>query len=330
MPVPRSGSIPHRWIRAVPLSSLTTWRIGGLAQFFSAPAGLAELQEDLAAAQRMVLPVFAIGDGSNLLFSDAGYDGLILRLPDSLPGFQDGDPPEPGLQNGDLPDNASAEARAQLRLAAGASLTGEARRLARLGWSGLEWAEGIPGTIGGAITNNAGAHGGSIDQVLDRVQLILPDGTLEERSAAALDLAYRTSSLKHHDPTQAFIVSAVFQVKRSTTEQLLAIMKGIHRQREAKVPQGPSCGCVFRNPEGESAGKLIQRLGLAGARSGGALVSSLHANFILNAGRASAVDVLDLIEIVRRRVFDATGQRLELEIQLVGFPHEQPTTGLRS
>lgn len=342
-----ASNVPSHWARDAALSALTTWKIGGPARFFSAPANCEMLREDLSMARKMGLRTLALGGGSNLLFPDEGYDGLIIRLPDQLDDQVRDLLPKPfrdqlcdrlpkqlreRLRDGPMDDlSAPASSRGGapkeeilVSLTAGVALSGEARRLAGLGWGGLEWAEGIPGTIGGAIVNNAGAYGSAVAQILDSVLVMLPDGTSEHWPSARLGFAYRHSCLKHRDPTEAFIAAAFIRLTRRAPTGLLETMREIRAQRDAKLPQEPSCGCVFRNPDDAPAGRLIQELGLSGLRAGGAMVSPVHANFIVNDRRASAKDVLELIRIVQRRVFEETGRRLQLEVQLVGWPDPLP------
>jgi UDP-N-acetylmuramate dehydrogenase len=306
-------SPPPRWSPDVPLAQLSTWRIGGPARFLTAPEDEEQLREDLDAAAQLHLPVLALGGGSNLLFPDAGYDGLVLRLPTRLPARY-------------REDTDRTASRPRVVLAAGTSLNPSAHRLASLGLRGLEWAEGIPGTIGGAIINNAGAFGSSIADTLASVHVVLPDGSAEHWEAARLELRYRDSVLKGHDPTQAFILAAEFRLGRDEPAKLLQVMRRIRTRREERLPKQPSCGCVFRNPPDVPAGRLIDQLGLAGMRIGGASVSTRHANFIVNEGGARAQDVLDLIERVRAEVAARGGPSLDLEIQLVGV-HRSAASG---
>ncbi len=299
-------SPPTRWSRDVPLAQLSTWRIGGPARFLAAPEDEELLRADLEAAAQLRLPVLALGGGSNMLFPDDGYDGLVLRLPTRLPA-----------RYREESDRTATHPR--LLLAAGMSLTGSAHRLASLGLRGLEWAEGIPGTIGGAIVNNAGAFGSSIADTMASVRVVLPDGSAEHWEAARLQLRYRDSLLKGSDPTTAFIVAAEFRLTRDDPAKLLQVMRRIRTRREERLPKQPSCGCVFRNPPDVPAGRLIDQLGLGGLRIGGACVSTRHANFIVNEGAARAQDVLELIRRVQADVVARGGPSLELEIQLVGF-----------
>lgn len=308
---------PPHWQPGFPLARLSTWRIGGPARFFAAPDSEERLRADVRLAARERLPVLAVGGGSNLLFSDRGYDGLVLKLPPvELPPAQ-ASPVEtcpaeasPAVPSG--PDEL-------VHLPATDSLAATVRRLARAGWAGLHWAESIPGTLGGAIVNNAGAYGGAIAGRLVSVRVMLPDGAAETWPAARLALAYRRSALKGSDPTQAFLLSGAFRLERESPETLLAAIAEIREQRRRKLPDLPSCGCVFRNPEGQVAGRLIEAAGLSGLRVGDAEVSAQHANFIVNRGRARAEDVLQLIREIRARVRAAQGLELALEVQMVGF-----------
>jgi len=301
---------PAHWQIRYPLSRITTWRIGGPARFHAAPTTFEQLRRDLLAARRMGIPVLALGGGSNLLFPDEGYPGLVLRLPH---------PAEPVM-----PPRAEGGKPVLVTLAAGRPLAAEVRRLAAAGWGGLEWAEGIPGTVGGAIVNNAGAYGGTIAGILESVEVVLPDGATEDWAADRLEFAYRFSALKNQDPTRAFLTAARFRLEPTSPEELEEKVSAIRDQRASKLPREPSCGCVFRNPPGGVAGKLIEDVGLAGHQIGGARVSPQHANFIINAGGATARDVREMIELIRARVRAQSGHQLQLEVQVIGAPLADP------
>ncbi len=296
------GDVPVHWQANYPLSELTTWRIGGPAAYLSSSPDADTLRSDLAAARDLGLPTFAIGGGSNLLVADEGYRGLVIRLPSAFPV------------------RSASEDGLTVSVAAGASLTDVARQLARQGLAGLEWAEGIPGTVGGAIVNNAGAHGGTIDRVLTAVNVVSSDATIEEWPRERLEFAYRRSVLKGREPTDVFLLRATFRMEHGAPDALQEVMRSIRERRLTRQPVGPSCGCVFKNPPGAVAGQLIQEAGLTGLARGGAKVSSLHANFILNEAGAKARDVIELIARVRQAVRARTGHHLELEVQFVGFP----------
>jgi UDP-N-acetylmuramate dehydrogenase len=294
---------PDRWQRDVALSRLTTWRIGGPARFLSLPTSAADLRADLVEARRAELPVFALGGGSNLLFPDAGYPGLLVRLPQSAGALHaDGD-----------------RATAAFVAGAGASLAALATQFSRAGWRGLEWAAGLPGTLGGAIVDNAGAYGGSMADVVESVRVMTEDGAIETRPAARLGFAHRASALKGPEPTRAFLLSAQLRLTAADPDETMARLAEDLRRRAASLPSEPSCGCVFRNPPGAVAGRLIEQAGLAGRRVGDAQISPRHANFIVNLGRARARDVWELIGAAREAVRERTGLVLELEVQPVGF-----------
>ena len=280
----------------MPLSCLTTWRIGGPARFLSTPKDLEQFVDDLHAAEALALRPLALGGGSNLLFPDEGYPGLLLRVPP--------DPADSGT----------------MRLSASMPLATAARLTARAGLRGLQWAAGIPGTIGGAIVNNAGAYGASIASVLIQIHVSRADGHRETWPAEKLALAYRTSLLKGQAPTETFLLTADFDLTPADPAELDAEIREIEAERRQRVPREPSCGCVFRNPPDAPAGQLIDQLGLAGKRCGDALISTQHANFIVNTGAARARDVLELIRTIRRVVKQETGIALDLEVQLIDLP----------
>lgn len=292
---------PDRWRRNVSLRMLTTWRIGGPAAYLASPSDLDELREDIMRARQLKLPVLALGSGSNLLFPDTGYPGVLIRMIETSPRF------------------ATVEDTRLVWLSCGAPLSASARALAGLGWSGLEWAEGIPGTVGGAVVNNAGAYGGCIAERLHSAKVLLASGALEEWPREGFGFEYRRSALKGTEPTRAFIIEAAFDLTTDESEQITARMAGFRAQRAARTPCGPSCGSVFRNPSGQAAGKLIAEAGLAGHRIGDAQIAAQHANYIINIGRARAQEVLELIALCKERVRETCGVELELEVQLVGL-----------
>ena len=292
---------PVRLSALHPLGSLTAWQIGGPAAQFAEPSTPTELRWCLQWAESNRLPVLALGGGSNLLIADAGYPGLVLRYVSRAYGI-----------------SASGPA-AQVEVGAFAPLAGTARRLARQGWAGLEWAEGIPGTVGGAVVGNAGAYGGEIATALAEVEtLSLAHGG---RTIPGSDCAfgYRGSRFHGQDPTREFILSARFRLRKADPEELEERLDQIGRERRARTPVGRSCGSVFKNPPGDAAGRLIEAAGFKGIRQGAAQVSPKHANYILNLGGATARDVLSLIESIREKVRREFGVDLELEVQLIGF-----------
>ncbi|MBM3285802.1 MAG: UDP-N-acetylmuramate dehydrogenase [Candidatus Eisenbacteria bacterium] len=289
------------WTEGARLAPFTSWRIGGPCRALAEPATPEELTISRREAERLGWPVFLLGGGTNLLVADEGYPGLVVRYAAR------------GRSLEVIGDRAIVRAEARMPLA------GLARETARSGWAGMEWAEGIPGTLAGAAVGNAGAYGGQMADVVVGVEVVLPDGKLETWPPGKMEYGYRRSALKGRDPAGPTVVAVQIELERDDPERLAAEIRRIAGERKSRTPAGASCGSVFRNPPGTSAGRLIDQAGCKGLRKGGAFVSDLHANYILNEGGARARDVLDLIDEVRRRVRGAFGISLELEIQLVGF-----------
>jgi UDP-N-acetylmuramate dehydrogenase len=303
-----------------PLAKYTSWRIGGPARYFANASTPEELRGALAWANQRAQPVFLLGGGTNLLARDAGYAGLVLRYRSQELRVE---------SNGD-------DGRAWI--AAGAPMAGSVRKLAAQGWGGLQWAEGLPGTIGGAVFGNAGCYGGDVAAALARAWLLV-DGTIEEWPAERFGYEYRTSVLKranderrttkneasNGDPfvlrpsslNNPIVLAAEFKVYRADPRELAAQMERTAAERKGKTPWGSSCGSVFKNPPGESAGRLLEAAGLKGTRVGSAEIAQKHANYIVNLGGASSADVLGLIEVARERVLKEFGIALELEVQVV-------------
>lgn len=291
-PVPR---------QVVPLSDFTTWKVGGPAEWFAEPASQPELIALAAWAVQNHLSYRCIGAGSNLLIADAGLAGLTLcnrRL------------------QGCRIDADSGWVEAE----AGEPIPTLARKAARAGLKGLEWAVGIPGTVGGAVVMNAGAQGGCTAEWLDSVQVLDPSRPqapfwLESHQ---LDFAYRHSRLQVEP---LLVLSARFRLSPGhDPDQLMARTSANLLSRTSTQPyQQPSCGSVFRNPEPLKAGRLIEALGLKGHSIGGAQVSPIHANFIVNTGAARAWEIRDLIELVQARVRAAHGIGLHPEVMRLGF-----------
>jgi UDP-N-acetylmuramate dehydrogenase len=296
-----------------PLAKYTSWRIGGPARYFANAPTAEILIAALGWAHEQGLPVFVLGGGTNLLVHDSGFSGLVLRY-----RAQE-------LRIDDVIGHAW--------IAAGAPMAGTARRLAGQGWAGLEWAEGLPGTIGGAVFGNAGCYGSDIASTLTRAWLLV-DGVVEEWPVERLMYGYRTSALKIHTtndqrPTTneaemgssavgPIVVAADFKLTRADSGDLAERMRSIAAERKSKTPIGSSCGSVFKNPPGHSAGRLIEAAGLKGTRAGQAEISQKHANYIVNWGGAAADDIFRLIDITRERVGQEFGVELELEVQIVG------------
>ena len=286
--------------RSVGLADYTTWRVGGSAQWFAEPESALQLQALLAWAQAEGLPSLVIGAGSNLLVSDAGLEGLTLcnrRL------------------QGAVLDAATGLIEAQ----AGEPIPSLARRAARAGLSGLEWSVGIPGTVGGAAVMNAGAQGGCTAEVLESVTVIEPHKPNQpfELRAGELDFAYRHSRLQEEP---LVVLSARFRLNagHDPAEVSRRTSANLHSRTSTQPYQQPSCGSVFRNPEPQKAGQLIEALGLKGLSIGGAQVSPIHANFIVNTGAATAAEIDQLIGAVQERIQAAHGITLHTEVKRLG------------
>jgi len=286
--------------RSVGLADYTTWRVGGSAQWFAEPESALQLQALLAWAQAEGLPSLVIGAGSNLLVSDAGLEGLTLC--------------NRRLQGATL-DAATGLIEAQ----AGEPIPSLARRAARAGLSGLEWSVGIPGTVGGAAVMNAGAQGGCTAEVLESVTVIEPHKPNQpfELRAGELDFAYRHSRLQEEP---LVVLSARFQLSagHDPAEVSRCTSANLHSRTSTQPYQQPSCGSVFRNPEPDKAGQLIEALGLKGLSIGGAQVSPIHANFIVNTGAATAAEIDQLIGAVQERIQAAHGITLHTEVKRLG------------
>ena len=284
---------------AEPMKNHTTFRIGGPADALALPKTPEEVAEVVRFCHEHAQPYYVLGNGSNLLVSDEGYRGLVLQLYRNFNDIQ---------VNGET-----------ITVQSGAMLAAVARTAYQTGLTGLEFASGIPGTIGGAVVMNAGAYGVEMKKVLKEVTVLTKEGEVLVIPAKALELGYRTSVI----PKNGWIVlGAVLQLKKGDQEQILARMEELKEQRITKQPLDlPSAGSTFKRPEGYFAGKLIMDAGLRGFTVGGAQVSEKHCGFVVNRGNATAADVWELICEVKRRVKEMTGVELEPEVKLLGdFP----------
>ena len=294
------AGLPPGLRAAVSLADFTTWKVGGAAQWFCEPEGNDQVIGLAHWARHQGLPLQVIGAGSNLLISDQGLAGLTLC--------------QRRLQGSQL-DGVTGLIEAQ----AGEPIPTLARRAARAGLGGLEWAVGIPGTVGGAVVMNAGAQGGCTSEWLEEVTVFDPNGDGEPFVLASRDLAfaYRHSRLQQEP---LVVLSARFRLRAGLDPAAVGQRTSANlRSRTSSQPyQQPSCGSVFRNPEPQKAGQLIEALGLKGLSVGGAEVSSLHANFIVNTGAARASDMDQLIALVQQRVRQAHAIDLHPEVQRLG------------
>jgi UDP-N-acetylmuramate dehydrogenase len=298
-------SLPGRVERDAPLAGLTTYRVGGTAAVLVRARREGDLAVVADGLRRFPQPLLIVGRGSNLLVADAGFPGLALLL------------------EGEFDDIATSDAT--VRAGGAVPLPVLARRAAAAGLTGLEFYVGIPGTVGGAVRMNAGGHGCETSEVLQsaRVVDLLGDGLAVDRAVGALALGYRSSSLEPHE----VVVGATFGVTADAPAACEERIAEIVHWRRENQPGGANAGSVFRNPAGDSAGRLIDEAGLKGLRIGGAEVSEKHANFIQALPEATAADVRALVLEVRRRVADSTGVVLQPELHFVGFPGDEAGEG---
>jgi UDP-N-acetylmuramate dehydrogenase len=283
---------------AQPVARYTSARIGGNADALVDVTSAAELAEAAQTLWRLGQPFVVLGGGSNMLVSDAGIREVVILNQAGQIVFNDG--PDPSVW---------AES--------GAGLGSIARQAARKGLGGLEWAAGIPGTLGGAVAGNAGAHGGDVATSLELATILHRERGRQDWSGPDLAFNYRESWLKRN-PGQAVVLSAQLALSRKPEAQIKAQMDTFLAYRRLTQPPGASMGSMFKNPPGESAGRLIEAAGLKGKRIGSAQISPLHGNFFLNLGEARAADVYALIQEARQAVKQQSGIELELEVQLVG------------
>lgn len=278
-----------------PLARHTTFRVGGPADVLFLPESAQELQRAMELAREAGEDCLVIGNGSNLLVRDGGVRGLVIKLAGPMSGV-------------------SVEGTA-IRAQAGASLSQVSRAAFQASLTGLEFASGIPGSLGGALAMNAGAYGGELSQVV-REAMVLMDGRVQTLSREELAMGYRTTRVLREG---GIVLSAVLDLKEGDASQIAETMDDLNRRRREKQPLSfPSAGSTFKRPEGYFAGALIEQAGLKGYAIGGAQVSEKHAGFLINRGGATASDLLRLIEYVQERVYAQSGVRLETEVRICG------------
>ncbi|MBW4521428.1 MAG: UDP-N-acetylmuramate dehydrogenase [Scytolyngbya sp. HA4215-MV1] len=282
----------------VSLASMTSFRVGGPAEWYVAPKTLKDLQASFAWARSEGVPVTLLGAGSNLLVSDRGLPGLVICTRHLRYTHFD---PETG----------------QVTANAGEPLPRLAWQAAERGWSGLEWAVGIPGTLGGAVVMNAGAHGGCTSEILVNAEVLTPHGTTQILSPHELHYRYRTSLLQGGE---RLVTQATFQLQpgHDPAVILAETSKHLDHRKSTQPYHLPSCGSVFRNPTAHSAGWLIEQSGLKGFQIGNAQIAHRHANFILNCGGATASDIFRLIYHVQQHVEQQWALWLEPEVKILG------------
>ncbi|MDD7739466.1 MAG: UDP-N-acetylmuramate dehydrogenase [Lachnospiraceae bacterium] len=279
-----------------PMSRHTTFRVGGPADYFVSPHNEQEILGVQKICEEAGIPWFVVGNGSNLVVSDKGYRGVILSVYKNFQGI--------------LVDGCRIEA------GAGAMLSAVSHAAKDNSLTGMEFASGIPGTLGGAVMMNAGAYGGEMQQIIDTVKVMTPEGEVKTLEAGQMEFGYRTSVVKKK---HYIVLSAVLKLQAGEKEQIQAKMQELKNRRVEKQPlEYPSAGSAFKRPQGYFAGKLIMDAGLAGFSVGGAQVSEKHCGFVINKGGATASDVVQLMGEVQRKVQERFGVWLEPEIQFLG------------
>jgi UDP-N-acetylmuramate dehydrogenase len=292
------------WLRALhavredePLASRTSFGIGGPADFFVELARPDAIVQAIEGCLEREIPYLLLGAGTNLLIADRGVEGLVIRVVNR----------EHSIEG------------TRVLAAAGLKMMRLARIVADANLRGFEFAIGVPGTVGGAVYQDAGCWGKEIREVLLEVEGFVPGMGRQAWTPADLKFGYRTSALRDGDLKGALVISAQLQLARGDGEEARQLMAKLTRERSATQPiKTKNCGSVFKNPPGDSAGRLVQAAGLKGAREGAAVVSPLHGNFIVNEGGAKAADVKRLIEHVMAEVKRRFGAQLEPEVEMVG------------
>ena len=283
-----------------PMTKHTSFRAGGAARWFAVPETVEELTYVLGACKKAGAPWYVLGNGSNLLVSDKGFPGVIISM--------------------DRFDRLEVNGT-EITVGAGVILSRLANTAYKAGLTGLEFAAGIPGTVGGACVMNAGAYGSEMKQILKTVTVLTPEGSVETLPAEELELGYRTSVI----PKRGYLVlKAVVSLAEGKLEEIKSVMDDLAFRRKDKQPlEFPSAGSTFKRQEGHFAGKLIEDCGLKGFSVGGAQVSEKHAGFVINKGGATATDIYKLCQEVEKRVKAEFGVSLEMEVKLLGEFEEE-------
>ena len=310
-----------------PLSKHTTFHIGGNAKIFVMPQYIEDLVALLDYVRRQNLRYFVMGNGSNLLAYDTGYDGIVIATHmagktvkekadktalDTLQILMPGDLNRKKIL---AEEQTETEGKTIIFAGSGIMLSNMAAKAAKAGLTGFEFAGGIPGTLGGACVMNAGAYGGEMKDVLETVTVLTRDGDVKTLTKDELELGYRTSVIAKKD---YIVLSAVIRLENGKKEEIKAVMDDLKEKRITKQPlEYPSAGSTFKRPEGYFAGKLIQDAGLRGFQVGGAQVSEKHCGFVVNRGKATCAEVLQLIEEVQKKVKEQFGVQLEPEVRII-------------
>lgn len=279
------------------LSQHTTMKIGGPADIFIEPSSLDNIKKVMTFIKERQIPWRAIGRGSNLLVSDKGIEGAVIKL-------------GTGLDHLSINDSS-------ITVGGGHSLVSLSTMISKKGLSGLEFASGIPGSLGGAVYMNAGAHGADISKILTRAHILFEDGVIEWLSNDEMEFTYRTSVLQKKRP--GIVLEAEFKLTKGDRAVIVSQMQKNKDYRKETQPWNfPCAGSIFRNPLPNYAGKLIEDAGLKGFQIGGAKISEMHGNFIVNAGNATAKDVLDLIQYIKDTILKSYGIKMETEVEIIG------------
>lgn len=280
-----------------PLARYTTMKIGGPADILIVPKHVAGIEKTLELVKKYKKEWTAIGRGSNLLISDQGIEGVVIRLGEGL-------------------DHLEVE-KNRVRVGGGYPLIKLSALLSRQGLAGLEFASGIPGSVGGAVYMNAGAHNSEISNILTKTRILFENGTIDWLTNKEMEFSYRTSVLQRKRP--GIVLEAEFQLQAGEREEIISSMqKNKNYRRETQPWNHPCAGSIFRNPIPYFAGNLIEKAGLRGYKIGGAQISEMHGNFIINTGAASAQDVLDLIALIKHTIKDKFGVDMHTEVEIIG------------
>lgn len=279
------------------LARYTTMKIGGPADILIVPKHVAGIEKTLQLVTKYKTKWTVIGRGSNLLVSDLGIEGVVIRLGEGL-------------------DHLEVE-KHRVRVGGGYPLIKLSTLLSRQGLSGLEFASGIPGSVGGAVYMNAGAHKSDISNILSKALILFENGTIDWLTHEEMEFSYRTSVLQTKRP--GIVLEAEFQLRVGEREGIVSVMqKNKDYRRETQPWNHPCAGSIFRNPIPYFAGNLIEKAGLRGYQIGGAQISEMHGNFIINTGGASAQDVLSLIALIKQTIKDKFGVEMHTEVEIIG------------
>ncbi|MFE8695275.1 UDP-N-acetylmuramate dehydrogenase [Cytobacillus sp. FJAT-53684] len=279
------------------LANHTTMKIGGPADLFIEPSSIDNLIKTMDLIREYKVKWIAIGRGSNLLVSDLGIDGAVIKLGKGLSSME--------------------VIGTEVKAGAGYSLVSLSTQISRKGLAGLEFASGIPGSVGGAVFMNAGAHGSDVSKILSKAHILFEDGNVEWMTNEEMMFSYRTSVLQKQRP--GVVIEAIFQLQEGDKDVIFSEMQRNKEYRKETQPWNfPCAGSIFRNPLPNHAGKLIQDADLKGYSIGGAKVSDMHGNFIVNTGNATADDVLSLIQYIKDKIYELYQIEMHTEVEIIG------------